>query len=95
MARPRTSKVATAIGEPITLGSEKLRKAELEVKIGRPPVVLEVQPHSYIVLERPEELRQWEEDLRNFYGIAADASALRGRACETCSCCTDDCGMLA
>jgi hypothetical protein len=66
-----------------------------ELTIGQPPVVLQMQSHAFIPLERPEQLRQWEEDLRNFYGISLDASAIVGRACETCSCCsTDDCGIL-
>ena len=85
-------KVATAIGQPLEPGKER---AELRnVKAGTPPVVFQTQTFGYIPLERPEELRQWEEDLRNFYGVSVDASALAGRACETCSCCTDDCGML-
>jgi hypothetical protein len=85
-------RVPTALGQPVTAG-EKV--AGVDIKIGTPPVVLQTQAYAYIPLERPEELSQWEEDLRRFYGVSADASALRGRACETCSCgCSDDCGFL-
>lgn len=85
--------IPTALGEQLTKGS---RIGEKEIQFGRLPVVLQTQSFGYVVLERPEELRQWEEDLRNFYGVSLDASGLAGRACETCSAgCTDDCGMLA
>jgi hypothetical protein len=88
--------IATALGAPIRLGSRELADAEgVTVKIGIAPVVLQVQPHSYIPLERPEQLRQWEEDLQKFYGVSVDASQMGGVACETCSCgCSDDCGLL-
>jgi hypothetical protein len=88
-----TEKVATAIGQPFVLGKDVREGAR--IKIGVPPVVFQSQVIGYIPLERPEELRQWEEDLRTFYGISVEASALAGRACETCSDCTDDCGLLA
>ena len=85
--------VHTAIGAPL---SEGLRIGEAKIELGKPPVVLQTQSFGYVVLDRPEQLKQWEEDLRNFYGISIDASNMRGRACETCSCgCSDDCGMLA
>jgi len=84
--------VATAIGQPLTPGKD--RADLVKVKTGPAPVVFQTQTFGYVPLERPEELRQWEEDLRNFYGINVDASSLAGRACETCSCCSDDCGML-
>jgi hypothetical protein len=86
-----SDKVATAIGQPLDLGRGI---AESRVKVGKPPVVFQTQDFGYVVLEKPEELRQWEEDLRSFYGISLDSSALSGRACETCSCCTDDSGLL-
>jgi hypothetical protein len=89
---PPKRNVSTAIGQPIALETPP---RGLEIQLGRPPVVLQTQPVAYIPLERPEELQQWEDDLRKFYGVSLDASGLRGRACETCSCgCTDDCGLL-
>jgi hypothetical protein len=88
-------KPPTALGQPITLGSEALAREGLEPRVGTPPVVLQTQPHSFIPLERPEQLRQWEDDLRTFYGVSVDAARLQGHACETCSCgCTDDCGLM-
>jgi hypothetical protein len=67
-----------------------------EIQVGRPPVVLQTQSYGYVVLDKPEQLKQFEQDLRNFYGISLDASGFSGRACETCSCgCSDDCGLLA
>ncbi len=85
--------VPTALGQPLAKG---LRVGDAAIEVGQPPVVLQTQSFGYVVLDQPEQLRQWEADLRNFYGISLDASGLRGRACETCSCgCTDDCGMLA
>jgi hypothetical protein len=86
-------RVATAIGQPLAFGKGRAELAN--VKIGAAPVVFQAQTFGYIPLDEPEELKQWEEDLRNFYGISVDGSALAGRAtCETCSCCTDDCGLL-
>ena len=91
MAEGRT--VATAIGAPVALGREF---AGAEVKVGRPPIVLQTQSYGYVLLDKPEQLKQFEQDLRNFYGISIDASSLGGRACETCSCgCSDDCGLMA
>lgn len=89
---PEGERVATAIGQPLVLGKDRAEVAN--VKIGTAPVVFQTQTFGYIPLERPEELRQWEEDLRTFYGISVERSALAGRACETCSCCSDDCGLL-
>jgi hypothetical protein len=91
-AMAESNKVATAIGQQVVLGKDLAE--ERQIKIGQPPVVFQTQTFGYVLLERPEELRQWEEDLRSFYGISTDASALAGRACETCSCCSDDCGLL-
>jgi hypothetical protein len=91
MAQERA--VPTALGQPVELGGKALR--ELGVKVGKPPLVLQTQTYAYIPLEQPEQLKQWEADLRSFYGISVDASDLRGVACETCSCgCSDDCGFL-
>ena len=89
----KQEKVRTAIGQPLEF-DRRLVESE-QFKVGRPPIVFQAQTFAYIPLEKPEELRQFEEDLQTFYGIKLDASALAGRACETCSCCTDDSGMLA
>jgi len=90
---PEKKKVATAIGQPLAPGGKRVIDARLTV--GTAPVVFQAQTFGFVPLEKPEELAQWEADLRNFYGLDIDASALAGRACETCSCCTDDCGMMA
>lgn len=85
--------VPTALGTPLEKGA---RIGGKEIQFGAVPIVLQTQSFGYVVLDKPEELRQWEEDLQNFYGVSLDASNLGGRACETCSAgCTDDCGMLA
>ena len=86
-------KVATAIGQPLAANEKRAMDARLSV--GAAPIVFQTQTFGFVPLDKPEELRQWEEDLRNFYGLDVDASALAGRACETCSCCTDDCGLMA
>lgn len=84
--------VETALGNPIRFGADGAGRA---IKAGLPPVVLHAQAYGYIPLETPEQLRQWESDVRTFYGVDVDASGLAGVAAETCSCgCTDDCGML-
>lgn len=84
-------KVATAIGTPLDL--ERAPEG-MEVEFGAPPLVLQTQPYGFVRLERPEQIRQWEEDVQKFYGVRIDASRLgNARPCETCSCgCTDDCG---
>jgi hypothetical protein len=70
---------------------KKIDKSKMTT--GVPPVVLQAQPDGFIKLSTPDELKQWEEDVKNFYGIAIDAS--RVQACETCSGgCSDDCGMM-
>jgi hypothetical protein len=59
--------------------------------VARSPVVLQVQPDSFIRLETPEELRAWEDAVRATTGLKIDASEMRGSASESCSCgCTDD-----
>ena len=88
----RGEKVATAIGQPLRQG---IQVGDAKIEFGTPSVVFQSQPFGFVRLESPEQLRQWEEDLRTFYGISMDASALARRACETCSDCTDDCGLMA
>jgi hypothetical protein len=63
------------------------------IKSGLPPVVLQVQPTGYVEVTKPEELKEFEDNLHSLYGIKLDP-ALRGVACETCSCCSDDCGYM-
>jgi len=68
------------------------------VKKGVPPIVFQIQPTGYIVLDKPEDLRQWEEDVKKFHGVAVKGAGAGGapiHACETCSGgCTDDCGLV-
>jgi len=91
-------RVATAIGEPVQSDG---RVGDREITFGEPPLILQAQPYGYVQLETPEELKQWEEDLRNFYGITLDATSegasarMRSQGGESCSCgCSDDCCML-
>jgi hypothetical protein len=66
---------------------------ERKVVKGIPPIVLQLQVDGFVVLEKPEELKQWEDDVKLFHGVEINASSLR--ACETCSGgCSDDCGIL-
>jgi hypothetical protein len=65
---------------------------EKKVVKGVPPVVLQLQVTGYIPLEKPEELKQWEADLKLYHGV--DLKSSNAYACETCSaCCSDDCGF--
>jgi hypothetical protein len=82
----RTERVVPRLGQKVNLS---------QAEKGIPPVVFAVQPTHYFKLESPDEIKQWEEDLRNFYGISLDRSGLAGHGCETCSAgCTDDCGLI-
>ena len=61
---------------------------------GAPPVVFVAQADSYIKLSTPAELKQWEEDLLNFYGVDLKASGVVGAATESCSNgCSDGCDV--
>lgn len=53
---------------------------------GGRPIVLEAQDVPYIRLQTPEELKQWQEDLKTHLGISLDVSNLPGIAAE-CGCC--------
>jgi hypothetical protein len=88
-----SERAATAIGEIVQPPG---RVGDRQVTLGEPPLILQSQPYGYVELETPEELKQWEEDLRNFYGITLDATNVAGlRAGESCSCgCSDDCCVL-
>jgi hypothetical protein len=59
---------------------------------GRPPVLFQLQPEGYIKLESKQEIMDWEEKLKQFYGI--DAKTLGNiTPLDTCSGgCADDCG---
>jgi len=73
----------------------KLDKTVLDRTVkGPPPVVMQVQSTSYIRLEKPEELKQWEYDMQNFYGIKVPSGGMVGAGSESCSGgCSDDCDM--
>lgn len=63
-----------------------------------PPVVLSVQPNSFVPLQTPEQLRAWEAAVRLTTGVEIVADNLAGRACETGSnfgkaCNSDDSGL--
>jgi hypothetical protein len=61
---------------------------------GTAPVVLRAQSDGYVELKTPTELKQWEDDVKKFYGVSISSAAVR--PCETCSGgCSDDCGVLA
>jgi len=69
------------------------KKVDVKTTKGLPPVVLQAQPDSFIALRTPAEIKQWEADVLNFYGVKIDASGIT--PCETCSGgCSDDCGMM-
>jgi hypothetical protein len=61
---------------------------------GAPPVVLAAQADSYIKLTAPADLKQWEQDLLDYYGITMSATGLVGAATESCSNgCSDGCDL--
>lgn len=79
------------------LGDPLDEKAEGLVKMP-PPVVLSVQPNSFVPLQTPEQLRAWEAAVRLTTGVEIVADNLAGRACETGSnfgeaCNSDDSGL--
>lgn len=60
-------------------------------KIGK-PVIFNFQPTSYKTLTTPDELKQWEKDMKDYVGIKVDY----GNMTATCTECTsggtkDDC----
>jgi hypothetical protein len=60
---------------------------------GPPPVVLAIQPQAYFRIEKPEELKHWEQDAQKFLGMRA-RPGLVGAGTESCSGgCSDDCDM--
>jgi len=67
--------------------------AQDRIKPGLPPVVLLVQPNGYVEVTKPEELKEFEQHIQELYGFKIDRSQVR-TLCETCSCCSDDCGYM-
>lgn len=62
--------------------------------ISHAPVVFAVQPEFFIRLESAEDVKQWEADLRSFYGVNIRGDGLVGVSTESCSGgCSDDCDM--
>ena len=60
---------------------------------GAPTVVLAVQPQGYLRIETPEQLKQWEDDVRQFLGVSNPPNA-RGSGTEMCSGgCSDGCDI--
>ena len=66
------------------LGTQ-LSESQLKSAVpGAPPIVLSVQATSYLRLEKSEDLKQWEKDLQDFYGIKS-ITGIAGAASESCS----------
>jgi hypothetical protein len=60
-----------------------------------PPVVFAVQPNAYFVINTPDELKHWEEDLKKYLGVSGHIGGMVGAASESCSGgCSDDCDMV-
>jgi hypothetical protein len=70
------------------------RVEKLQQTQGPPPIVFAAQATSYIRLNQPEHLKQWEKDLHDFYGIKSGLEGMVGAASESCSNgCSDDCDI--
>lgn len=54
-------------------------------KEGAPPIVFAFRPESYKVLEVPEEIKQWENLMKERVGLSADLTNLSGTCCESYS----------
>jgi hypothetical protein len=67
---------------------------EVELQRMPPPVVLAVQPDSFVKLESPEALRSWEKAVRQTTGLEMGGDKFAGSASESCSAgCSDDCDV--
>jgi hypothetical protein len=74
------------LGDPVDKNTQVNRMA--------PPVVLRVQPDSFVRIDSPEALRSWEKAVRATTGLEVNSSNLIGTASESCSAgCTDDCDI--
>jgi hypothetical protein len=65
---------------------------------GTPPAVLAIQPKRYFRVETPEDILQWELDVRNHFGICLSGGK-PGSYSYSCTWIdpgwvTDDCDML-
>lgn len=71
-------------GEPI---SDKSK-----MKAGSPPILFQMQPEGYVKLSSAADIKDWEDRLKQFYGI--DRKTLGNvEPLDTCSGgCYDDCG---
>jgi hypothetical protein len=70
--------------------------AENKIMKGKAPVILQAQVDGFVPLSTPEELKQWQEDLKKLTGISLDTSNLVGIAGECCcGGCSDMCDLLA
>jgi hypothetical protein len=59
-----------------------------------PPVVMMVQPDSFVRLETPEALKSWEQAVKATTGLDLAGDRFAGSASESCSAgCTDDSDM--
>jgi hypothetical protein len=76
------------------LGTKLDKSALSSATQGPPPVVFAAQVTSYLRLEKPEQLKQWEQDIQGFYGIHSKLPLMQGSASESCSGgCSDDCDL--
>jgi hypothetical protein len=67
-----------------------------KIKSGGSPIILQAQVNGFVSLSTPEELKQWQADLKRTTGISLDASGMAGIAGECCcGGCSDMCDMLA
>lgn len=57
----------------------------MQEKAGPPPIIFAFRPESYRVLESPDELKRWEELMKERVGLSADLTNLSGTCCESYS----------
>lgn len=81
---------------PDTAIGSVVHKARIQpLPAGAQPIILTAQIDGFVPCKTPEELAQWQEDLRLRTGISIDASDLVGIAGECCSGgCSDQCDLL-
>jgi hypothetical protein len=107
-ARTVTSKFACQFSLPVGHSSALLghledvmsaigtKPEQSRIQSGRPPVILQAQVDGFVRLTTREELQQWQNDLKTYYGISMDASNLAGIAGECCCAgCSDQCDLIA